>query len=54
MATFVSDSGGSEAALATTIQNVELATKPGDLWGHTIAHCDVDLLTKSITAPHIR
>ncbi len=53
-AKLVCDSGSSEVALTTTLQATEIATLPGDAFGHVLCHIDLDLLTESMTAPHMR
>ena len=53
-AKLVCDSGSSEVALTSTLQATEIATLPGDAFGHVLCHMDLDLLTESVTAPHMR
>ena len=53
-AKLICDSGSSEAALTTTLQASQIATLPGDAYGHVLCHIDLDLLSESATAPHMR
>ncbi len=49
----VSDSGKSEVALATILQNTALGTATGDMTGHCLVHYDANLSGESVTAARV-